>query len=63
MNIINPRFDLFEAVTIVDYPENKKGLITRRLFDIDNEKYIYDIFIQSEDKYYMDFFQEEKLKK
>lgn len=63
MNIINPRFDLFETVTIVDYIENKKGMISRRLYDIDNNKYIYDVLLKHENKYEMNYFEENQLKK
>jgi hypothetical protein len=63
MNIINPRFDLFETVTIIDYIENKKGMVSRRLYDIDNNKYIYDVLLKHENKYQMDYFEENQLKK
>ncbi len=63
MNIINPRFDLFETVTIIDYIENKKGMVSRRLYDIDNNKYIYDVLIKYDNKYKMNYFEENQLKK
>lgn len=63
MNIINPRFDLFETVTIIDYIENKKGMVSRRLYDIDNNKYIYDVLLKHENKYEMNYFEENQLKK
>lgn len=63
MNIPNPKFDLFETVTIVDYIENKKGMVSRRLFDVDNNKYIYDVFFKYENKYEMGYFEENQLKK
>jgi len=63
MNIPNPKFDLFETVTVVDYIENKKGMVSRRLYDIDNNKYIYDVLLKHENKYQMDYFEENQLKK
>lgn len=63
MNIINPRFDLFETVTIIDYIENKKGMVSRRLYDIDNNKYIYDVLLKHDNKYEMGYFEENQLKK
>jgi hypothetical protein len=63
MNIPNPKFDLFETVTIVDYIENKKGMVSRRLYDIDNNKYIYDVLLKHDNKYEMGYFEENQLKK
>ncbi len=63
MNIPNPKFDLFETVTVVDYIENKKGMVSRRLYDIDNNKYIYDVLIKYDNKYKMNYFEENQLKK
>lgn len=62
MNIPNPKFDLFETVTVVDYIENKKGMVSRRLYDIDNNKYIYDVLIKYDNKYKMNYFEENQLK-
>lgn len=46
MTIPNFKFDLFETVVIVDYIENKKGIVSRRLYDVDNNKYIYDVLYE-----------------
>ena len=62
MNIPNPEFDLFETIFVVDYIENRKGVVSRRLYDVDNNKYIYDVLFKHENKYQMDYFEENQLK-